>query len=131
MAVERIVQWVVGYSTMVSIQREYFTSQSAILYLVEFDDYRGPSAVHNEGRCIVPIVPETIQFDPRCGKSGNRGQFPLVLGWAITIHKSQGLTLERAIVGIGSKENQIGLTYVGCSRVKSCDSLAFYNSFPW
>ena|ERR1700685_4386324 len=99
--------------------------------LVEFDDYRGPSAVHNERRCIVPIVPENIQFDPRCGKSGSRMQFPLVLGWAITIHKSQGLTLKRAIVGIGGKENQIGLTYVGCSRVKSWDSLAFYNSFPW
>jgi hypothetical protein len=99
--------------------------------LVEFDEYRGPSAVRNPDRCIVPIVAETVQFDARCGKSGSRVQFPLVLGWAITIHKSQGLTLKRAILGIGSTENQIGLTYVGCSRVKSWQSLAFHHSFPW
>src|SRR5579859_1517778 len=96
---------------------------------VEFDDYQGPSAV--EGRRIVPIVTETIQFDARCGKSGSRQQFPLVLGWAITIHKSQGLTLKRVILGIGNTENQIGLTYVGCSRVKSWRGLAFQHSFPW
>ena len=31
--------------------------------LVEFDDFRGPSAVENLNRYIVPIVPETVQFD--------------------------------------------------------------------
>ena len=85
--------------------------------LVEFDDYQGPSVV--EGQMIVPIVAETVQFDPRSGKSGSRQQFPLILGWAITVHKSQGLTLKRVILGIGNNECQIGLTYVGCSHVKS------------
>jgi len=97
--------------------------------LVEFDDYQGPSAA--EGRRIVPIVPETVTFDARCGSSGSRQQFPLVLGWAITIHKSQGLTLKQVVLGIGNKESQLGLTYVGCSRVKSWQGLAFQHSFPW
>ena len=55
--------------------------------LVEFDDYRGPriDPAHN----IVPIVPQTIQFDARTGKpEASREQLPLVLGWAMTIHKS-------------------------------------------
>ena len=97
--------------------------------LVEFDDYQGPSAV--EGRRIVPIVTETVDFDPRSGKMGRCQQFPLVLDWAITIHKSQGLTLRRVVLGIGNREGQIGLTYVGCSRVKSWQTLAFQHSFPW
>lgn len=97
--------------------------------IVEFDEYEGPSAV--EGCRIVPIIAETVPFDARCGKEGSRQQFPLVLGWAITIHKSQGLTLRKVVLGIGSKEVQIGLTYVGCSRVKSHQGLAFQHSFPW
>lgn len=79
---------------------------------------------------LVPIVSETVQFDPRCGKTGSRQQLPLVLGWAITIHKSQGLTLTRVVLGIGSSELAFGITYVGCSRVKSYTGLAFHMSFP-
>ena len=96
---------------------------------MEFDDYQGPSAVN--GQCIVPIVAEIIHFDARCGNSGSHQQFPLILGWAISIHKSQGLTLKRVIVGIGNAEDNIGLTYVGCSRVKSWNCMAFQHSFPW
>ena len=96
---------------------------------MEFDDYLGPSAA--EGHRIVPIVPETVPIDARCGTSGSHQQFPLVLGWAITILKSQGLTLKQVVLGIGNRENQLGLTYVGCSRVKSWQGLAFQHSFPW
>jgi ATP-dependent DNA helicase PIF1 len=98
--------------------------------LVEFDDYQGPriDPEHN----IVPIVPETIQFDSRTGKSNaSREQLPLVLGWAITIHKSQGLTLKEAVVDVGPKETHLGISYVGCSRVKSFEGLAFNRSFTW
>jgi ATP-dependent exoDNAse (exonuclease V) alpha subunit len=50
---------------------------------------------------------------------------------AITIHKSQGLTLNRVVLGIGNKELAFGITYVGCSRVKSYKGLAFHMSYPW
>jgi ATP-dependent DNA helicase PIF1 len=99
--------------------------------LVEFDEYEGPSAVTNSERPIVPIVPETAEFDNTSGKQGTRSQFPLVLGWAMTIHKSQGLTLDKVVLGIGSREIGFGLTYVGCSRVRSWQNLAFDYSFPW
>ena len=64
--------------------------------LVEFDDYRGPLAVENPDRYIVRIVSETVQSNARCGKSGSRVPFPLVLSWAITIDKYQGMTSAEA-----------------------------------
>lgn len=50
-------------------------------------------------------------------------QFPLALGWAITIHKSQGMTLENVIVDIKKQAFAEGQTYVALSRVKSIDGL--------
>lgn len=67
--------------------------------LIEFDDYRGSSAVENQRRHIVPIVAETIQFDARYEKSGSRVQFPLVLDWAIAIHNSQRIDTEKSDFG--------------------------------
>ena len=101
-----------------------------ICVLVEFDKYCGP-AMTLQNRDLVPIVPETVAFDPRCGKSGSRRQLPLVIGWAVTIHKSQGLTLKRAILGLGSREFASGISYVGSSRVRSYRDLAFDKSFVW
>jgi len=50
---------------------------------------------------------------------------------AMTIHKSHGLTLNHGVLGIGNKELAFGITYVGCSHVKSYKGLAFQMSFPW
>ena len=97
---------------------------------MEFDEYCGPAMIPRL-RNIVPIAPQVVQFDPRCGKTGSSEQLPFMLGWAITIHKSQGLSLTRAVVGLGEKEMSMGITYVGCSRVKSVRGLAFESSFPW
>ena len=97
-----------------------------ICVLVKFDDYTGPLIVPN--RKIMPIAPETGPFDAHTGKTGSCIQLPLILGWAISIHKSQGLTLKKAILGI---ESHHGITYVGCSHIKSYKGLAFDKSFAW
>ena len=53
-----------------------------------------------------------------------RNQIPLDLAFAITIHKSQGLTLESAVIDLGKSENQIGgITFVALSRLKTFEGL--------
>jgi hypothetical protein len=50
-------------------------------------------------------------------------QFPLALGYAWTIHKSQGQTLDRAIVDLGRGAFAHGQTYVALSRLTSSAGL--------
>lgn len=52
-----------------------------------------------------------------------RKQFPLMLAFAITIHKSQGLSLQTAIVDAGSTNFGPGMVYVALSRVTTLTGL--------
>ena len=49
--------------------------------------------------------------------------FPLVLSWAITIHKSQGRTLELAVIDLGTSEKCCGMSLVALSRVKKLNNI--------
>ena len=72
------------------------------------------------------IQPKVYQHDdyPKFGVE----QIPLRLAWALTHHKSQGVTLQIAEMDIGSRVFECGQTYVALSRVKNLEGL-YLSSF--
>lgn len=57
-------------------------------------------------------------------------QYPLQLAWALTIHKIQGATLDKAQIDIGNGIFEYGQTYVALSRIRSLDGLYLANFNP-
>ena len=87
--------------------------RKARVVMVDFPKYRGPS--------LFPLAPTVLPITQVRDK--DRKGLPLTLSWAISIHKAQGMTLDRATVDIGNSEFSSGLTFVALSRAKTFDGL--------
>jgi len=94
--------------------------------LIEFDRYSGPFIRNN----YFPLLPIHTTWRDQ-GVDCDRRQFPLTIAYALTIHKSQGLTLEKAVVDIGPKESSVGLSYVALSRVRRLEDLLISKPFDY
>ena len=93
---------------------------------VKYDSYSGPTLPDG----TVPITPLRRTWFSTT-KQCSRLQIPLKLAWAVTIHKSQGLTLDKAVIDVGKKEFSTGLTFVACSRVCQLTDLLFVPPFSF
>ena len=90
----------------------------------EEDDEFGvlPKVKLTDGTTLL-VEPETWSIENEAGKViASFQQIPLRLAWAITIHKSQGMTLEAAEIDL-SHTFEKGQGYVALSRLKTLDGL--------
>ena len=74
--------------------------------MVRFDYYSGPT-LHDS---TVPITPLRCTWS-NSGVQCSSLQIPLKLAWTVTIHKSEGLTLDKVVIYVGKREFACGLTY--------------------
>ena len=68
------------------------------------------------------ITPERWNIEQDGNIKASRDQVPLILAWAVTIHRSQGMTLDRAIVSLKGVF-ECGQAYVALSRLRSLEGL--------
>jgi ATP-dependent DNA helicase PIF1 len=96
--------------------------------IVGFNEHNLPYVKFNNSKDHILI--DYYIWKSETNKSVGLSQIPLIYSWAITIHKAQGLTLENAIIDIGSNIFAYGQTYVALSRLKSLEGL-YLTSFDY
>jgi ATP-dependent exoDNAse (exonuclease V) alpha subunit len=73
----------------------------------------------NGQEIIIPMMTIENEDDDKCWVSF----IPLKLAYAITIHKSQGMTLDSLIIDLGDSIFEYGQAYTAISRAKTLDSI--------
>ena len=97
---------------------EYIKNGLPDAIFVEFDYYTGPKYFpENDTRHNWIPINSLNAYSKAWG--ANRIQFPFRLAYAMTIHKSQGQTIDKAVIDLGKSETSLGLTFVALSRLKN------------
>jgi len=87
----------------------------------------GAVMVRSNGE-VLRVEPFVWRYDSNDPEAATFSQFPLRLAWAMTIHKSQGLTLDSAYLDIRAAREP-GQAYVAVSRVRTLAGLQFKEWF--
>lgn len=97
--------------------------------IVSFDEKHGyPIVAMNNGKNII-IEPATWAIQDGEKTLAEVTQLPLRLAWAITIHKSQGMSLDAAEIDLG-KAFEYGQGYVALSRVRTLQGIKLLGFNP-
>ena len=94
--------------------------------IIGFDSMQGWPLVKTFVNTTLMVMPEEWSFEEHSIIQATIKQVPLRLGWAITIHKSQGMTLDTAEIDLGDAFEP-GMGYVALSRVRSLQGLKLMN----
>lgn len=136
---ESVLRMKVGAQVMfvkndTSGERRYFNGKIGIIESIDYEDgiaIRIPDS--DELIQVQKEVWENVRYavgqeDNKIERSqvGSFSQYPIRLAWAITIHKSQGLTFEKAVIDAGESFAP-GQVYVALSRCTSMDNLVLYS----
>jgi hypothetical protein len=93
--------------------------------MISVPSYRGPTLWHTpDGIPIVPIVPSISRWETG-GQQYSRTQYPLRIAYSVTIHKSQGMTLDKVTIELGFSDFVPAVTFVACSRARAKGDIAF------
>ena len=90
--------------------------------VVDFEPYTSYPIVEFQNGKKVSMMPDTWELRDGDKKRASITQIPLRLAWAITVHKSQGMTLDAARIDL-RKAFVEGMGYVALSRVKNVNNL--------
>jgi ATP-dependent DNA helicase PIF1 len=103
-----------------SPERKYVNG--SIGTIIDFEPYTDYPIVAFKNGKEISMVPDTWELRDGDKKRASISQIPLRLAWAITIHKSQGMTLDAARIDL-RKAFVEGMGYVALSRVKNLNNL--------
>lgn len=103
-----------------SLDRKYVNG--SIGTVIDFEPVTEYPVVEFRNGRVVNMAPESWELRDGDKKRAGITQIPLRLAWAITVHKSQGMTLDAAKIDL-RKAFVEGMGYVALSRVKSLSSL--------